>query len=161
MERGEALRERGEVTWIVVVTKLNAHFFSAQGRPDLCELRFDLPNMGGRLQEREHVSDRAGRSDNPSRFGGAPLSPERSTVDESLSHYLREICHLLEKRAYEDSFQHLIIVADAKLLGELRSYLGKHSRIRVRFEVEKDLTRLTHGELQARLSQVIRERLGY
>lgn len=161
MEISSELRQSGETTWVVVVTKVKAHIFSASGRPDSLELCSDLPHFGGREDERELVSDRAGRADSPNRPGGSPLSPERSAVESSLQHYLREICQLLELKAYRNVYQRLILVADAPLLGRLRAVLGAKTRERLQFEIEKDLTRLTMGELKARLTHVINERLTY
>ena len=89
--------------------------------------------------DRDHKSDAAGRASSPQ--GGV-----RSGFTEVDFHQLEEdrfaseTAELLKKRALNNDFESLIIVAPPKTLGELRKHYHKEVESRLEGEIAKDLT---------------------
>lgn len=91
------------------------------------------------------------------RGGGAQFAPSRGTMGETDYHQMEEdkfaaeTAELLKKRALNNDFETLIIVAPPKTLGELRKHYHKEVENRLTGEIDKDLTRHTIPEIEQAL----------
>ncbi len=65
--------------------------------------------------------------------------------------FVERIARNLERRAKQDAFDHLIVVAPPAALGVLREALGPHTRDRLRESVPKDLSGLPARHIVERL----------
>jgi len=80
------------------------------------------------------------------RGGGAQFAPARGTFEETDFHQLEEdrfageIADMLKKRALNNGFDALFIVAPPRTLGELRKHYHKEVEARLKGEIDKDLT---------------------
>lgn len=87
----------------------------------------------------EQGTDRPGRT-------AAPVTGRRSALEETDWHRLekerfaKDLADRLYKRAHAGRFDHLVIVAPPKTLGDLRGELHAEVRSRVLAEIGKDLT---------------------
>lgn len=94
---------------------------------------------------------------NHAQGGGAQFAPSRGTMGEADYHQLEEdkfaaeTAELLRKRALNNDFDTLIIVAPPKTLGELRKHYHKEVENRLTGEIDKDLTRHTIPEIEQAL----------
>ena len=91
-------------------------------------------------------------TDRPGRFDDA--GPGRSAVSETDWHALEkarfasEVAERLRRWALAGRFDHLVVVADPRTLGELRSGYHKTVAERTVRELDKDLTRLPIDEIE-------------
>ena len=80
------------------------------------------------------------------RGGGAQFAPSRGTMEETDFHQQQEdrfaadTAEFLKKRALRNEFDHLIVVAPPRTLGELRKHYHKEVEKRLSGEIAKDLT---------------------
>lgn len=78
--------------------------------------------------------------------GGAQFAPSRGTFEETDYHQLEEdrfaaqAAELLKKRALAHQYDHLVVVAPPRTLGELRKHYHKEVSDRLIGELDKDLT---------------------
>lgn len=91
------------------------------------------------------------------RGGGAQFAPARGLMGETDFHQLEEdrfaaeTAEMLKKRALNNEFESLIIVAPPKTLGELRKHYHKEVSDRLRGELDKDLTGHTVPQIEEAL----------
>jgi len=98
----------------------------------------------------EHKTDAPGRS-------FSSVGPGRSAYEEADFHQIEEdrfaaeTAELLRRRALENDFESLIVVAPPRTLGELRKNYHKEVETRLAGEIDKDLTRHTIAEIEQAL----------
>ncbi len=126
-------------SFVVVADGKKMLFFRNQGDSDYPRLEVE------RKREQENPADRHQKTDSPGRaFDSA--GPGRSAYEETDFHQLEEnrfaaeTADLLRKRALNNDFESLIIVAPPKTLGELRKHYHKEVEKRLKGEIAKDLT---------------------
>jgi len=76
---------------------------------------------------------------------------ETSAKDTSERRFAHLIVHVLERGLAENAFGRLILVAEKKLLGELRENLSRGLQARVVAEINKDYVHLGTAELRTAL----------
>lgn len=125
-----------------------------------------LENLGSAAEPRlavkgketqDNPPDREQASDRPGRMNDGP-SAQRSALDETDWHELgkarfaADLAEWLYARAHRDAFDHLVLVADPSVLGELRAKLHEQVKSRIIGEIPKVLTNHPTAEI-ARLVQ--------
>lgn len=113
-----------------------------------------LRNKGGpddlnleviRVREQENPYNRDLKSDAPGRAFSS-IGQSRSAFEEADFHaieearFAAETARLLRKRALENDFESLVIVAPPTTLGELRKHYHKEVESRLKGEIPKNLT---------------------
>ena len=94
-----------------------------------------------------------------SRGQGAGFAPSRGSMEETDFHQLEEdrfaaeAAELLKKRALNNQFESLIIVAPPKTLGEMRKHYHVEVEKRLKGELDKDLTGHPIPEIEAALQK--------
>ena len=86
-------------------------------------------------------------------LGGAihMSEPHIDVHDEVREHFAKLLAEKLAKAAEEKAFDHLVLVAPPKMLGELRKHLNEKVLKLINEEISKDLTSSTPAELTASL----------
>jgi protein required for attachment to host cells len=99
-----------------------------------------------RKREQENPADRDQKTDDRGRTFDSSGGAGRSAYEEVDFHQLEEdrfaaeTAELLRKRALNNDFESLIIVAPPRTLGELRKHYHKEVEKRLMGEIAKDLT---------------------
>ncbi len=140
--------------WILVAEGSGARLFSTVGRsPELRFLReFDHPT--GREKKQAFESDRPGRSFDSRGGGRHALSPEVDPHQHDRSQFVHELVAFLDKGFQNRDFSELILVAPARLLGELRNTLSKPLKQSVVEELDKNFPlRMNRAELVSHLQK--------
>jgi protein required for attachment to host cells len=120
--------------WVFVGDGRKALLLRNDGDPDLLDLR--------RI---EQGTDGPGRS-------GVNIGP-RSAIDATDWHALEEerfaatIAERLNRAAEENRFEHIVIAAPPKVLGELRREYSKKLQGKIVAEIDKDLTHHTFSDI--------------
>ena len=126
-------------SFVVVADGAKMLFFRNQGDAEFLKLEVE------RKREQEDRPDRDWKTDEPGRAFSS-VSSGRSAYEETDFHQLEEdrfaadTAELLKKRALQNDFEALIIVAPPRTLGELRKHYHKEVEKRLAGEIAKDLT---------------------
>lgn len=132
---------------IVVADQAEARFYEAIGFGRPLSVVGRLLNPAGRLREQDMVSDRPGRvfdrAANPQRRRGASArhssGPEHSARRPAVEVFTRRIAAELDRARRTGRLDSLVIVAGARLMGQLRAALPAEVRAKITASVLKDI----------------------
>jgi protein required for attachment to host cells len=131
--------------WVLVGDGRKALLLRNDGDPGLLDLRRVEVREDNNPPSREQGSDGPGRS-------SVNIGP-RSAIDSTDWHALEEerfaadVAQRLNRAAEESQFEHIVIVAPPKVLGELRQEFSKKLQGKILAEIDKDLTHHTFPEI--------------
>jgi protein required for attachment to host cells len=141
-------------TWILVAHRGGARLFENLGPGKGLQLVEDIPHPEGRLKSGEINADKPGRAfDTFGRRHG--MSQEHEAADQISRMFARHLCNKLEKARAENRFGKLVLVAEPRLLGELRGALDKPTAALVGATLDKDLVGVENRDLLRHLDGVI------
>lgn len=145
-------------------------FFRNEGDGEFPNLQLEKKEMHPNPKDSDQKTDLAGQSSstrsgpgaNPvaqngsmhAQGSGAQFASGGGTMGETDYHQLEEdkfaaeAAELLRKRALNNEFESLIVVAPPKTLGELRKHYHKEVEARIAGEVAKDLTNMPVPEIE-------------
>ena len=134
-------------------------FFRNEGDADFPKLEVEKKREEENPPDREQGTDSPGRgftaAGRPPSEGGTRMGANhRSAYSETDFHQLQEdrfaadTAEMLKKKALANEFDHLIVVAPPKTLGELRKHYHKEVETRIAGEVAKDLTNMPVTEIE-------------
>lgn len=130
-------------------------FLRNQGDAAFPELKVEVAEEHPNPATRDQATDAAGRASSTSAGGGNERTG--SSMEPTDFHQLEEdrfaaeAAAMLKTRALANDFEHLIIVAPPKTLGELRKHYHKEVERRLAGELAKDLTGHTIPQIEAAL----------
>ena len=127
-------------SFVVVADGKKMLFFRNEGDSDYPKLEVERKREQVNPADLDQKTDQAGQA--PSGSGGAGYSSYGETDFHQLEEdrFAAETAELLRKRALNNDFESLIIVAPPKTLGELRKHYHKEVEKRLAGEIAKDLT---------------------
>ena len=137
-------------TWIVVASRDEVRIFERVGTNPI-SLITDIGNPEGRWRAQDFVSDRAGASNDNRKPGRPCYSTEQSPKERSLVHFYDEISDQLDLALDKGRFERLIIVAEPRLLGILRSLMPTSLHRVIVQEIHKDLSFADVKQIEERL----------
>ncbi|MEM1364435.1 MAG: host attachment family protein [Pseudomonadota bacterium] len=125
--------------WVVVADGEKALFLRNEGDEEHPNLDVFREEEQDNPPNREQAANRRGRVGNAN-------GPHKSAVEDTDWHQLAkdrfaaELAEILYKKAHANTFQHLVLVADPSVLGEMRSELHQAVTDKLVAEVDKNLT---------------------
>ena len=127
-------------SFVVVADGKKMLFFRNEGDSEYPKLEVERKREQANPADRDQKTDLAGQA--PSGSSGAGYSSYGETDFHQLeeARFAAETAELLRKRALNNDFESLIIVAPPKTLGELRKHYHKEVEKRLAGEIAKDLT---------------------
>ena len=138
-------------TWIIVAENSRARVFETDRKnPQLREIR-GFAHPEARLHEQELTSDLPGRTFDSAGQGRHAMEQDVSPKRHEAMQFAKQLAEYLIERRRHNDFDHLGLVAAPAMLGMLREKLDDETRKRVRFEIDKNLTRLPVQEIRAHL----------
>lgn len=147
---------RGAETWVLVADAARARLL----RADRAERRFHLlreeTHDAGRAKAGEIMADRPGRSLDSSRTGARhAMEPDTDPRRVEQHRFAALIARALAAAEASGRFDELVLVAEPRMLGELRQALPERVAARVSREIGKDLAGLDAPELEGRLAGLL------
>jgi protein required for attachment to host cells len=106
-----------------------------------------------RRKIREAIDDPVGRSFASVGRRRSRMETQSDPVREDEHEFAGMLAGVLEEKRRQGNFDRLVIVAGARMLGELRRTLSSQVLTMVEFEVQKDLTRLPIAKLRKAVAQ--------
>ncbi len=141
--------------WVVVADKAHCRLFSQSTRHGpLTELPgLTSPQAG--LKNQDIDSDRPGRTFSSGSSRRHSKSPPVSPVEQAAIRFAKDIADHLESARNSNRFGGIIVVAEPRFLGHLRSAFGRQLRETVVNEIDKDLIELDADNIRQRLRDLI------
>jgi protein required for attachment to host cells len=145
-------------TWVLIADGARARILAQEKpfealRPALEEEEI----TGSTAQSKEIGSDRPGRSFDSSGLGGRhAMAPPTDPQRYAKFAFARELVERLEEALHGGRFQHLVLVAAPKTLGDLRELLPAPVKAKVVAELDKDLTHVPVRDLPRHLASVLK-----
>ncbi len=144
---------QSNISWVVVGDASGARIF-----------KYDMKNEPWKLVET--VAGDGSTKDTGTRDFGTKASEHKGALhahgerkndpkETAERRFAHQLSHVLERGLTEKAFGRLVLVAQARLLGELRENLSRGLLDKVVAEVSKDYVHLAPDELRKQLSDVI------
>ena len=144
--------------WYLVGHRAGARVFEQIGiKPEL-RLIHTFNNPEGRLQTRELVSDRQGRSNSSTMPGHTPVGSDDSPLEHVLHTFAKKIGKYLELELAKKSFDSIVIVAEPGVLGEIKKNIGNATADRLGEPVIRDLVHVSNYDMARQLQGHLCER---
>jgi len=144
-----------KTTWILVAHRGGARLFESTGPGKGLQLVEDVPHPEGRLKSGEINADKPGRAFDSFGDGRHSLSQEHEAADQVSLMFAKHLCDKLEKARAENRFSKLVLVAEPRLLGELRAALDKPTTALVSATLDKDFVGVDNRDIPKRLGNLI------
>ncbi len=142
-------------TWVVVADKGRCRLFSQSSRHGpLTELP-GLVSPAAGLKNQDINADRPGRTFDSAGGGRHAKSPPVSPVEQAAIRFAKSIAEHLESARNGKRFGGLILVAEPRFLGHLRSAIGRPLRDCVAAEIDKELTEQDPETIRGRLRAML------
>lgn len=148
-------------TWILIADGARARLLEQDRKSRHFNPTSEEEFFGSRAQSKEIASDDRGRSfdstgrGQPGDVGHGRHAMEPSTDPHRYAEYAfaRDLAEHLEKAANAHRFDHLVLVAAPKALGDLRDLLPKTVQGKIVAEIDKDLTKIPTRDLGKHLDK--------
>ncbi|MBX6370313.1 MAG: host attachment protein [Rhodospirillales bacterium] len=140
------------IIWYLIADGARARIVHRQEFASGYETELELESAEARRPSRAIASDRPGRvgeSASPTRHA---MEPRQDPHEAAKKAFMREVAEAIAP--FEGRFDRLVLVAPARVLGELRSALPAGVRAKVTEEIAKDLTNTPIGELGEHLPKL-------
>jgi protein required for attachment to host cells len=150
-----------KTTWVLVADGARARILANEGP------KTGLVPVPGTARDEpvpksaELGSDRPGRSFATNRVGGgdgsrSAMEPRVDWHEFQEQKFAKKMAAILDAAATHAEFDHLVLVAPPKTLGDLRASLNDHTRAKVSGELAKDLTKHSLADLPGHLDGLMR-----
>lgn len=128
-----------EKFWMLVASRTKARIFEAHSVNEPLILRAEFDNPEGYLKEQDLVSDKPGRVLNRATGQRSAYEPKMGHYEHDIDQFARFLADEIERGAYTNSYDGLVVAALPELLGRIRGYLGTHTTRKLRRTVAKEL----------------------
>ncbi|MGE3849412.1 MAG: host attachment protein [Gammaproteobacteria bacterium] len=141
--------------WIVVAHRAGARIFLRRGHEAALELLERIEHPAGLRQDREHDSDRPGRTHDRCGAGRHALSSEESPRERSAADFARELAARLAAARTAQACDRVVLVAEPHLLGLLREALDEPTRRCVSGEITRDLVHVDDRDVWSHIEALL------
>lgn len=142
-------------TWILVANRAQARLFEHTAAGKGLRLVRDIEHPEGRLTNHEIGSDRPGRSFHKSWTGTSPMGKEHDEAEQTAIRFAKQLSLLLDEGRTQHQFTRLVLVAEARFLGQLREALSRETSALVMASLDKDLPGVDARALGGHLESVM------
>jgi Protein required for attachment to host cells len=134
---------------VVVADGRKSLFFRNEGDADFPHLVVEDQHAQAGLRDRDLKSDGPGQAMSQGGSGRHSTMEETDFHQQEEDRFAAETAALLAKRARLNGFDHLIVVAPPRALGELRKHYDKAVEAKLVAEIGKDLVNHPVDKLEA------------
>ena len=142
-------------TWILVADSARARILLAESAKGALRELEDLAHPEGRMHESELTTDLPGRSFDSAGQGRHAMEQPVSPSEQEQIRFAKQLADRLEQARENGEYRQLILVAPPAFLGYLRKQLTPDVEKRVSFELDKDLARMSAGEIRDHLPEYL------
>lgn len=143
-------------TWILVAHRSGARFFENPG-PGKGLIHVEtIKHPEGRLKNGEINSDKPGRAFDRMGGGRHSMSTEQEPIEHVAQQFAKHLSEKLVRGRTENRFNKLVLVAEPRFLGELRSALDSPTTALISATLDKDLGGIEDRDIPKHLGDVVR-----
>jgi protein required for attachment to host cells len=147
---------KGPETWVLVADAAKAKLLRADRAARRFHLVREEEHQASRAKAGELMADRQGRSLDSSHTGSRhAMEPGTDPKRVEKRRFAASLIDELDAAAVADRFDRLVLVAEPRMLGELRRALPEHVAARLDRQLAKDLARLEGPQLEKRLAELL------
>jgi protein required for attachment to host cells len=147
---------KGPETWVLVADASRARLLRADRAARCVHLIREEEHAASRAKAGELMADRQGRSLDSSHTGSRhAMEPDTAPKRVEKRRFAALLMDELDAAAASGGFDELVLVAEPRMLGELRKVLSDRVAARVGREVAKDLAGLEGPLLEKRLVELV------
>jgi protein required for attachment to host cells len=141
-------------TWVLIAHRGGARILENKGPGKGLILLQDIPHPEGKLKSRDLGTDEPGRSFD-SHGARHSFEQEVGPAAHVAEVFARQIAGILEEGRVGQRYGRLVLVAEARFLGILRSALSRDTSALVTATLNKDLAHVETQEMPKRLQDVL------
>jgi protein required for attachment to host cells len=141
--------ESKSIVWILLANRSRAQIFATDGGIKNFHRVHEIDYPEGRSKGRDLESSVPGVESN---FSSAEHRPRNVQV---IQRFASKLCSILKKARAKNRFERLVLVAEPRLLGEIRSTLDQPTKSRVSASMDRDLAHMSSIELRRRLKSFL------
>lgn len=141
-------------TWVLIAHRGGARILENKGPGKGLILLQDIPHPEGKLKSRDLGTDEPGRSFD-SHGARHSFEQEVGPAAHVAEVFARQIAGILEEGRVGQRYGRLVLVAEARFLGILRSALSRDTSALVTATLNKDLAHVETQEMSKRLQDVL------
>ena len=142
-------------TWILVAHRGGGRLFENSGPGTGLRLIQTIDHPQGRLKSGEINSDKPGRAFDGFGSGRHSMSKEHEPTEQVALQFAKQLSEILDKGRTGNRYTKLVLVAEPRFLGELRSALPPPAAALVSATVDKDLGGMTEHDLPKHLGKAL------
>jgi protein required for attachment to host cells len=142
---------RRNIKWVLVADGARVRVFVSEGPGQGVTELPDRSFAGSRLRSRDLGSDQPGRTFDTAGCGRHAMVPPSDPHRQAEREFLKAVVDWLTDQEQAGNFDHLVIIAPPRALGELRQLLPKTLVRKLAQEIGLDLTRAAVSEIEAHL----------
>jgi len=143
-------------SWILVANRSGARLFENTGPGKGLTLLRDIAHAEGHLKNQDFNADKPGRSFDSGGEGRHATEKSQSPTEHETQKFGKELANLLNEGRTANSYNSLVLVAEAGFLGVLKGELDDQVSKLVSETVEKDLAKVADGSIADSLASVIK-----
>ena len=125
-------------TWVLVADNRRAEIYLRERRHSSLDSVETLTNPKARAKEHELNTDGPGRAFDSGGQGRHAMGPDHAAKDRIREAFARRIAEALTAGRQAGSFKHLVLIAEPKMLGEIRTHLDDTTAACLELEIAKD-----------------------
>jgi protein required for attachment to host cells len=148
---------RNQVTWFVIADGMHARVLKQDAPRGALVPALEHELVEPKVQgfSRDLGDDRPGRAFDPGSGGRHAMEPRSDPHMRMKQAFARRVAELINQGAGRGAFEHLVLVAPPRTLGELRAELDPGARRRILTESAKDLMKIPQAELGDHLADIV------
>lgn len=146
-----------KTTWILIAHRAGARIFVNYGPGKGLKVIAKLDHPEGRLNDQEMDSDKPGRGIS-SAHGGPhhSLSPEQDSKEHAVEKFAQVLAKKLDDGRNQNEFDQLILAADPRFLGRIKTALNAQTAGKIVGTLGKDLWEVADRDIPGHLRELIR-----
>lgn len=143
-------------TWILIAHRGGARLLAHTGPGRGLQLLDDIPHPEGRLKDGDINADRPGRAFDIIGAGRHAMSKEQSPSEHVTEQFAKTLVERLQQGRNDNRYDALVLVAEPRVLGELRAALDAPTAARVTATLDKNLGGIETRDLAPHLAGVLK-----
>jgi len=141
--------------WALVANSGRARILEMRRKPYAFRSIAELVSEAQHLTSKDLVTDASGRVYHTQGPGTHAMQPRSDPQETAETQFTRNLADKLDKAANLGRFDRLLIVADPRTLGRIRTFMNKTVANRVADEISLDLVSLPQNQLEPRLKKLL------
>jgi len=142
-------------TWILIAHRAGARLFENTGPGKGLQRVEQIDHPEGRLKNGEINADKPGRAFDKVGGGRHSMSKEHEPKEQVAIQFAKSLGERLDKGRTDHRYEKLVLVAEARFLGELRATLSPQTAALVSASIDKDLGGVNDRDLPGYLSDTV------